>query len=522
MSIELGFARVERRCISGVGCDAGRAGLGGGRGRSSPVPSTRRRTWRAWMEPSHPGAANACRVVARPLPPPSPARPESPISPTTASTPDPRPRGAWRASSTPRSPRPAASRRTCRSRSRRRPRRASGRPPRPTAAVMRSATTSGCSTTLVVESMTPGRNSIPSGSGCAAERLQLVLMPRAGERQRQRADPRPVDDRQERLERHVVRVRPVVVAPAEMQADPVGRNGRDGLVDRVDVQGDRAEEAVERLVLEEARALHREVGAVELKHEAARDDQLVLLAHLAGQRPDVALVRAVEGVEHDGGDHAGRRGRHERLREPAAPCRRRRARTDRTRRWPRPGPCSPPRPPPAARRRCERRPRAGVRAAPCSRDGRPWSRDSRRLLSPPKPRIRLRRVGREADARLLAVVADVDAGLELLGHDVTDGDLGLARERGGVHGLAPILPHQQVAKRRWTGQATDVGGQDPLFALFHGADCTTSGGGGRGGCRSEPSSTALQQRDARHSRGCSSRRGSERTSGRSSPGRPPS
>ena len=33
------------------------------------------------------------------------------------------------------------------------------------AATIRSATTSGCSTTLVVESMTPGTKSMPSGSG---------------------------------------------------------------------------------------------------------------------------------------------------------------------------------------------------------------------------------------------------------------------------------------------------------------------------------------------------------------------
>ena len=49
------------------------------------------------------------------------------------------------------------------------------------------------------------------------------------------------------------------------------------------VRLDRGEEALQRLVLEEARALHREVRAVELEHEPATHDQLVFLAHLAGE-----------------------------------------------------------------------------------------------------------------------------------------------------------------------------------------------------------------------------------------------
>src|SRR5262249_40435832 len=78
-----------------------------------------------------------------------------------------------------------------------------------------------------------------------------------------------------------------------------------------------------------------------------------------------------------------------------------------------------------------------------------------------------RRIRREPHPRLLAVVADVDAGSKLLFHDVTDGRLALARERRGINRLAAILLHQQVAKRRWTGKAADVRGQDPLLAPFH-------------------------------------------------------
>jgi hypothetical protein len=56
-----------------------------------------------------------------------------------------------------------------------------------------------------------------------------------------------------------------------------------------------------RLVLEEAHALHGQIGAVELQHEPARVDELVLLPQLPGEGGDVALVGVVMGVEEDGG-----------------------------------------------------------------------------------------------------------------------------------------------------------------------------------------------------------------------------
>src|SRR5437588_140742 len=73
-----------------------------------------------------------------------------------------------------------------------------------------------------------------------------------------------------------------------------------------------------------------------------------------------------------------------------------------------------------------------------------------------------------APARLLAIVADVDAGLELAGHHMSHGRLGLAREGGGVYAFAPVLAHEQVAQRRRAGKAAGMGGQDPLLAALHG------------------------------------------------------
>ena len=166
-----------------------------------------------------------------------------------------------------------------------------------------------------------GHEQHPRRERVEPERLQLVLMPRAGQRERQRAHVGAIDDRQEWLERDVVGVRSVVVSPAEVQAHAIGRDVLHRVVDGVDVEGDGGQEAVERLVLEEAGALHGQVRTVELEHEAAADDQLVLLAHLASERAHVALVRAVIVVEHDRGDDTRRRRRHERLGEPLAPAR---------------------------------------------------------------------------------------------------------------------------------------------------------------------------------------------------------
>ena len=76
-------------------------------------------------------------------------------------------------------------------------------------------------------------------------------------------------------------------------------------------------------------------------------------------------------------------------------------------------------------------------------------------------------VGDEALPGLLAVVADVDAGLDLGGDDrgggVLDGLLAARR----VDRLAAAPPTVQVGQRRGPGQAAGVGGQDPRLAGEH-------------------------------------------------------
>ena len=250
-----------------------------------------------------------------------------------------------------------------------------------------------------------------------------------------------------------------------MKPHAVWRDIHQRLVDGVDVERDRVEEAVEGFVLEEAGAFHGEVRAVELEHEPAAHDQLVFLAHLAGERPHVALVGAVVGVEHDGGDDARGGRRHEWLGEPV---------------------------PLGARAAVEHlalgRGLAEVRVrdlghglgrvvdAGGARSRAGEARHVVRVLGDvarhaplalaAEPLHPLGRVGREADAGLLAVVADVDARLELLLHHVADGGLGLPGEGDRVDGLATVEAHEEVSERGRTRQAAGVGRQDALLATL--------------------------------------------------------
>src|SRR5262249_38460211 len=103
----------------------------------------------------------------------------------------------------------------------------------------------------------------------------------------------------------------------------------------------------------------------------------------------------------------------------------------------------------------------------------------------------LRRVGGEADSRLLPVVADVDAGRQLPLDDVSDGRLRLAREIVLVDRLATILSDEQVTERRRPGQAADVSGKDTMLAALHGALPATSR---RARCWDRPSGAEASRR----------------------------
>ena len=78
-----------------------------------------------------------------------------------------------------------------------------------------------------------------------------------------------------------------------------------------------------------------------------------------------------------------------------------------------------------------------------------------------------RRVRRKADARLLAVVADVDPALQLARDHVAHRRLSLARERRRIDRLATVLAHEQIAQRGRARQAAGMRGQDSRLAALH-------------------------------------------------------
>ena len=77
-------------------------------------------------------------------------------------------------------------------------------------------------------------------------------------------------------------------------------------------------------------------------------------------------------------------------------------------------------------------------------------------------------VEEERLALLLAVVADVDPGGELLADHVGQGGLAQRVELGGVYCFAAAALHVELGQRRGARQAAGVGGQDPSVAFQHG------------------------------------------------------
>jgi hypothetical protein len=102
------------------------------------------------------------------------------------------------------------------------------------------------------------------------ERGIFVLMARVGELDRERANLGPGQHRQDVGQRHVVDVRPVVVAPAAMERMRFARNASQGLVQRGDVHLGDLDELGDALVLKERGAFQRQVGRIDLQDEVAR------------------------------------------------------------------------------------------------------------------------------------------------------------------------------------------------------------------------------------------------------------
>ena len=76
-------------------------------------------------------------------------------------------------------------------------------------------------------------------------------------------------------------------------------------------------------------------------------------------------------------------------------------------------------------------------------------------------------VAEEGRPRHLAVVADIDAAVELAAHDMVHRLVGQRRDPRGVDLPALGLSHQQVGQDIRPRQAAHVGGQDAIRASFH-------------------------------------------------------
>ena len=164
-------------------------------------------------------------------------------------------------------------------------------------------------------SITPGDQRHVVGERAPLEAPHLVGVAGVGHRDDERADVGLVEQRLDLVEGDVVGVRPLVVAPAHVQAHGGRVDALERAVDGVDHQLHPAEELRQRPVGEQRVALEGEVGRVDLQQQAAVDDRLVLGAQGGGDGPHVLLLRGVVPVLHRGGDDAGRARGHERLGE---------------------------------------------------------------------------------------------------------------------------------------------------------------------------------------------------------------
>ena len=76
-------------------------------------------------------------------------------------------------------------------------------------------------------------------------------------------------------------------------------------------------------------------------------------------------------------------------------------------------------------------------------------------------------VGLKADAPLLAVIADVDAGCHLLFDDVADRLVHFLRQHFAIVAAACLLFDQKIAERLVARQAADMSGENPVVADNH-------------------------------------------------------
>jgi hypothetical protein len=292
-----------------------------------------------------------------------------------------------------------------------------------------------------------------------AEHDPLVLVARVRPLEGERLGLGLQRHRQELTQRDVAMVRALVVAPAEVQAHPIGGDVAQGVIERLDVRrGDLQKLGVAQLV-ERQVPPHRQVGAVDLEHEPGPMDRVVLLFHDVGEARQVRLAARVVLVLHEVRDDAGRGRRHERV-----------GRLDRAESGLEIGDVLLDRRPVLPLDRAVAR-RPQDRGAPLAARGRlgevgPVGAHRDRRLSVEAGEA-MTDVGGVADLPLLAVVDDVHAGVDLLPDDVADGAAHArleGRRIGRGAGVERLERRRQVLG---AGKASGVRGQDAVGAELH-------------------------------------------------------
>ena len=284
-----------------------------------------------------------------------------------------------------------------------------------------------------------------------------------------------------RLHHHVVDgaeldvadVRPLVVAPAEVEPCRLGGDGRERVVERLHLGGGVGDEGLLALVRIHGVPAHGEIGAIELDHEARRVDRLVLGPHDGGQRLQIGVLARVVPVGLEQRDHA-RRGRvHEAL-DRACAFQRRAHVGDVL----------------LQRGFVLDADLAGAHGAlelgrlPLRRDAlhvvgieREVRRHAARAVAGEAVEAVLD-IGGIADLAHLAVGDHVHPGVDLLAHHVRDGAFHAGVERAPVGERAVLLGEQHLGDIRRPRQAADMRGENALGAELHAVLRPSPGEGG--------------------------------------------
>ena len=110
-----------------------------------------------------------------------------------------------------------------------------------------------------------------------AQRTVFMLMPGIGELDRECADIRPIEFRQDSCHRNVVDMGTVIVTPADVQPDAVTGDALDAQIDGSDMQFQLPEEFGFPQMTEKPMPFHREIRAVDLQDQARVMNRPILI-----------------------------------------------------------------------------------------------------------------------------------------------------------------------------------------------------------------------------------------------------